>query len=421
MQGSCDRKGFWPRASTLLWAALLLLGTPSVQVRAQGVADASEEQKLVARDAYAQGKQQYAEQAYDAALESFLRSHAAVSSPNTRLMIARSLAAVGRRAEAHLAYQQTIDDAADSGEPRYQAAADAAHGERAALEPSLGRLRVVVGGNVEDPVTIGQRKLSVSALGEPVWVDPGSQQVLYASDGQTRSAMVEVAAGQEATLELGAVEPEVALEASLDDLGDGGGGGENPLEKRAESGFTAGAKIGGGLGAPVSEFGASYTLELELGWALPLPDPINHSLAIFASGRYTEPTTEGTQGQADPRLPGNGVSSYGLTQQELSLSFGLLYRVPIGSELLMPYGGAGLRVFMLNVKTAGDVADQAFGQNEETYTDYGLMVAGGLEVFAGPGAVLLEAQFGWASVEGYVLRDTSVGGLSLAVGYRVIL
>ena len=43
---------------------------------------------------------------------------------------------------------------------------------------------------------------------------------------------------------------------------------------------------------------------------------------------------------------------------------------------------------------------------------------------AAPGRICageLGLSFGWAAVDGFVLRDTDVGALSLAVGYRVML
>jgi hypothetical protein len=78
-------------------------------------------------------------------------------------------------------------------------------------------------------------------------------------------------------------------------------------------------------------------------------------------------------------------------------------------------------MYLLNTQVRGEAAGESFGENEETQTDIGLVVMGGLEAFVGPGALLGEVSFSWASVDGFVLRDTAVGGLGLSVGYRLII
>jgi hypothetical protein len=48
------------------------------------------------------------------------------------------------------------------------------------------------------------------------------------------------------------------------------------------------------------------------------------------------------------------------------------------------------------------------------------LLLGGAELFVGPGALLAELSFGWASVNSFVLRNTNLGALNLAVGYRLM-
>jgi hypothetical protein len=195
---------------------------------------------------------------------------------------------------------------------------------------------------------------------------------------------------------------------------------ENPLETRADVGFAIAAKVGGGIGKPVSEFGGTPAFELELEYMLPLSPPIGHSLGFFLAGQYAQP---GFDGSADPdsRLPGNGVLDYELGQQQLVLSLGARYRFDVGSDLLMPYAGIGGRLYMLRTMVKGEVDGERYGENEETDGSVGLLVQAGLDVFLGPGALLAELQFGWGSVDAYVLRDTSVGAFTLLVGYRFVL
>jgi hypothetical protein len=195
---------------------------------------------------------------------------------------------------------------------------------------------------------------------------------------------------------------------------------ENPLETRAEAGFAIAGKLGGGIGKPVSEFGGTPAFELELEYLLPLSPPIGHSLGFFLSGQYAQPGFDGSA-DADPRLPGDGVLHYELGQQQLTLSLGARYRFDVGSDLLMPHAGIGGRLYMLRTTVKGEVGGESYGENEETDGSVGLLIEAGLDVFVGPGALLAELQFGWGSLDAYVLRDTSVGAFTLLVGYRFVL
>jgi len=162
-------------------------------------------------------------------------------------------------------------------------------------------------------------------------------------------------------------------------------------------------------------------VELELEYLLPLPKPVNHSLGLFASAGYTQPKTDGSEGEPDPRLPGDGVLKYEVTQQQVMLSFGALYRIPVGLDFMMPYGGVGARVYMQKSKVTASGGGESFGENDETQTDVGLLVLGGVDFFLGPGALLAEIQFGYAGLDGFVMRNTNTGALNIAVGYRFIL
>lgn len=194
----------------------------------------------------------------------------------------------------------------------------------------------------------------------------------------------------------------------------------NPLETRASVGLALAGKVGGGIGAPASDFGATPIFELELEYMLPLGQPIGHALGVFANAQYTQPGIDGNVSSADARLPGDGRLSYELTQRELTLSLGAHYRIDLGSDLVMPYAGLGGRMYLLRTEVSGEVDGQAFGDNEETKTGFGLLLLGGLELYLGPGALLAELQFGWGPLDAFVLRDTNLGALSLALGYRLM-
>lgn len=195
----------------------------------------------------------------------------------------------------------------------------------------------------------------------------------------------------------------------------------SPMDARADIGLVIGGKVGAGLGKPFSDFGATPVFELELGIAPSLGDAIGHSLEFFLSGQYAQPGLDGSAAEADPRVPGGEPFSYDVTQQMLTLSLGALYRFDLDSDLVMPYGGLGARMYLLKTHAEGEVSGQAFSESKETQTDFGLVLLGGVDIFVGPGALLAELSFGWASLDGYIMRDTNLGALSLAVGYRVVL
>lgn len=183
----------------------------------------------------------------------------------------------------------------------------------------------------------------------------------------------------------------------------------------AGAGLSVGAKLGAGFSQPFGKLGSAFTTELEVSYLLPFAD---RSLAIFASGAYAQPEATG-KGLMDARLP--GPASYTLTQQTATITLGALYRLHLPVPMLRPYAALGPRLFLMRTKTSGSAGGQAFGDNNETVTRVGLYGALGAELHFGPGAVLLELSLAWASIDNYVLRDTSVGALGVALGYRVFL
>jgi len=194
---------------------------------------------------------------------------------------------------------------------------------------------------------------------------------------------------------------------------------QGPLDTRANTGLVIGAKVGGGLG--LGPLGASPVGEIEIGYLLPLPEPIGRSLELFMSAQYMQPGTDGHTTAPDPRLPGDGTMTYNVKQQVLPLTFGLLYRIPMSGDAFMPYAAAGVRVMMLKTTVSGSAGDQSFGSNDETSTSAGGYFAVGADIFLGPGALVAELQLGYAPIDGFVLRETNTSNVALALGYRFIL
>lgn len=401
-------------------ACALAPGAVGVVAAQAGAATATEAQKKVALDKYTAGKAAYEAGRYEEALGHFGDSYASVASPNTKLMLARCLAQLGRSAEAYDAYGQTTSEARASADPKYDAAAKAAEEERASLGSRVGMLTVRLSGDSTGAsVAVQGREIPRDHIGQPVAVNPGEVEIVVTrADGTTDTRPMLVAAGRTAEVEIDATPlppaeeaPPVTAPVDADPEDEGG-----RLTDVADIGLVLGGKIGGGLGKPFSEFGASYVLEVELGYMLPVLDK---GIEIFISGQYTQPTTDGIEGESDPRLP--GTLSYDITQQELALTLGALYRFHVGLDWLAPYGGLGARLYMLRTKVTGSAGGESFGKTEETQSEAGLLLLGGVDFRLGPGALMAELQFGWAHVDGFVLRDTNLGALQLLVGYRAML
>lgn len=184
------------------------------------------------------------------------------------------------------------------------------------------------------------------------------------------------------------------------------------------TGLVLGLKAGAGMGAPLNELGATFVGEVELGYALPLPEPIGRSLELFTAGAYLAPSTDGSAATADPRLPGDGSFKYEITQRAVVLTLGARYRVPLANETIAPYAAAGGRMYLMRTEIEGEASGQSLGTTDETASAYGLHLAAGVDFRLGPGALLIEAQLGYAPLDGYVMRETNAGALVLLAGYR---
>ena len=190
-----------------------------------------------------------------------------------------------------------------------------------------------------------------------------------------------------------------------------------PFQAAADSGLVAGAKVGAGFGQPFGPFGAALVPELEVGYALPALDG---DLVPFIAASYAAPRTE-SEAEADEheRLPGDGVMRYDIVHQQLVLTLGARYFLPVGPEAISPYAAGGARLYLMRTQVSAEAGGEDFGYNEETDTRLGLHLALGTEMALGPGAALLELGMGYARIDGYVLRDTNAGAMTVAVGYRL--
>ncbi|MFP4597867.1 MAG: outer membrane beta-barrel protein [Persicimonas sp.] len=183
-------------------------------------------------------------------------------------------------------------------------------------------------------------------------------------------------------------------------------------------GLVIGGKIGAGFPQLSSDFDTGFAGELEIGYTLPVLD---RSIEVFLSGQYAGPSAEETEAGPDERLPGDGTWSYDMTMHQVILTLGGLYRLDVGSDLVVPYGALGARMYLWETDISGESDGEDFGDYEEQDTDFGGYAALGADFFVGPGAILAEVQFGYASVDNFILRDTNTGSLNAVIGYRMFL
>lgn len=114
----------------ILLLLLAIVGTsPAVAGETTSV---GEDQKQAAQKMFEAGDALYEGKRYEEAAEAFRQSHGLVKSPNSRLMLARSLRELGRSAEAIVEFRGTIEDALSSA-GRYPEAKQAATAELDAL------------------------------------------------------------------------------------------------------------------------------------------------------------------------------------------------------------------------------------------------------------------------------------------------
>jgi hypothetical protein len=181
----------------------------------------------------------------------------------------------------------------------------------------------------------------------------------------------------------------------------------------AGTGLVVGLKGGVGFGQVYNSTGTGGIGELELGWVTPY-----RPLQIFATGSYVR-TGRTDEMDPDARLP--GAFSYDLVQDQLVVTLGALYRIPLQSDLVRPYAGLGGRAYMTSTEITGYAGPETFGTYTEEGTDFGFYASAGADFFVGPGSILFELQTGYAPVNRFVLQETSTGMLNVAVGYRLFL
>lgn len=189
------------------------------------------------------------------------------------------------------------------------------------------------------------------------------------------------------------------------------GGTEPPSSDRGA--LIIGAKVGGLV--PISGLGANVRGAIELGYIAPWA---KRSFAFVLDVGYAAPAKSGSE-SGDPRVPG-GAYSWHLTEQELTVMPTLVYRLTAFGPIV-PYGGIGPRLYLLQSNVKGDVAGVPIAETTERSTKLGLGIPLGVQYTLGPGALGAELLLEYGALDHRATGDSNTAAASLFLGYRLHL
>jgi hypothetical protein len=170
------------------------------------VAEASRDQLRAAEKTFHVADDLFDAKRYQEALTAYRASFDIVASPNSQLMMARSLIALGRLAEAYAELEAAIEtaDVAAKKDKKYAHAGRAAREELDRVTAKVARLSLTLG---EVPagtqLSIAGKAVEPSTLGRPLVLPPGTiTLLLIAPDGREVRRELKLAAGSESSLRL---------------------------------------------------------------------------------------------------------------------------------------------------------------------------------------------------------------------------
>jgi hypothetical protein len=193
---------------------------------------------------------------------------------------------------------------------------------------------------------------------------------------------------------------------------------EAPVEaapRKDRGAFLIGAKVG--LALPFDGLGPMAGGVIEIGYLLPA---LKRSLAVTVDVGYTQPAKDGTT-MGDPRVTGQmGTYSWHITQQELTLSAAVYYRLSFFGRAV-PFIGCGPRLYLHKSTVQGSVGTTAIQPTTEQLTKLGIMIPVGVAVRLGPGELVAELLFEYGRVDDVATGWASTAGGNLQLGYRCTL
>jgi hypothetical protein len=154
---------------------------------ASGAPRPGDKAKEIAQKVYVQGVDHYKAGRLLEALAAFRASYDMVPSPNSHLMIARTLRDHGEWIDAYFEFGKVVleADAAAASDAKYQPASQASRSERAKLRARLTLITIFVKDPPEDlRVAVGDRAIERESWGRPVPVLPGALVARATSSGR---------------------------------------------------------------------------------------------------------------------------------------------------------------------------------------------------------------------------------------------
>jgi hypothetical protein len=198
------------RSLPILLSVLCWFWASRAVAEGKSVNDATAAEKNAAAATYKSAMADFDKNEFEAALKGFRESYDKVKSPNSRFMIARTLARLGRNAEAYEELNGVIADAGELG-PKYEDTVHAAYAKLDEIKPRIGFVVVTVEHGPKDAtVMVGEDKLAAGRLGKPVAVLPGETEVtvsLPGKDKRTQKVQVEAGATAEVKFDLATRDP----------------------------------------------------------------------------------------------------------------------------------------------------------------------------------------------------------------------
>jgi hypothetical protein len=190
----------------LVAAALLLLSVPAWGAGAT-VNDATPDQLKAAQKTFEVANDLFDAGRYEEAITAFRASYDIVASPNSRLMVARSLRELGRLDEAYQEFEASLADAkaaAAKDAKKYTKTVAAVEAEIATLRQRVAIVRLeLTHAPSGTTVKAGDRTIEGAALGRPLLFAPGEIVIsARGPGGETAEQKVQLVGGTEQTVRL---------------------------------------------------------------------------------------------------------------------------------------------------------------------------------------------------------------------------
>jgi len=194
------------RALSLALLSAPLLSVAPAFAAGKTVDEATADEKKEAGNLYTTAMADFDRSAFDPALKGFRESYARVKSPNSHFMIARTLARLGRNAEAFDELTAVISEAEALG-GRYADTVHAAYAKMEEIRPRVAFVTVSVANAPKNTkVLVNDEPLDPARLGKPVPVLPGPTKVTVVTptgERFARSATIEAGSSANVAIDVG--------------------------------------------------------------------------------------------------------------------------------------------------------------------------------------------------------------------------